>query len=176
MKLYLICCLIKLITYSQFFFAAVQLAAVQIQRLKEGNLRKLEDGPVGGSIFHFGDDVIGYAMDAPISKEGPWNMARIKDGALAQVAYQMTSNGLIWLPGVAEKNAIPVSISTVARIGKVGPYHMDINGNTSDGGIRGPFHIEPLKSGSAPTYPVLWAHDAERERQMEFEADSEGYI
>jgi hypothetical protein len=151
-------------------------AAVEINRLKEGNLRKLEDGPVGGSLFHFGDDVIGYAIDAPLPEKGPWNLARIKDGALAQVAYQMAECGLIWLPSMTKNDAIPVSISTVSEIGKVGPVHWDINGNNSSGGIRGPFVVEPLKTKSVPTYPVLWSHDADRERCMEFEADSEGIL
>ncbi|MFH1383029.1 MAG: hypothetical protein ABIH70_09105, partial [Chloroflexota bacterium] len=152
------------------------ITAVQIRRLQAGSLRKLEDGPMGGSLFHFGDDVIGYAMDAPLPEKGPWNLARIKDGALAQVAYQMTDHGSIWLPGIAKKNAVPVSISMVSGIGKVGPYHMDINGNTPNGGIRGPFKVEALKTKAAPTYPVLWTHDAGRERCMEFEADSEGIL
>jgi len=151
-------------------------AAIQIYRLKEQKIRKLEDGPVGGSLFHFGDDVIGYAMDAPLPEEGPWNLARIKDGALAQVAYQMTNYGRIWLPGMAKKNAMPVSVVPVSGIGKVGPYHSDVNGNTPNGGVRGPFRIETLKTKAAPTYPVLWSHDAQRERCMEFEADSEGII
>jgi hypothetical protein len=150
--------------------------AIQIRRLQENNLRKLEDGPVGGSLFYFGDDILGYVMDAPLPEEGPWNLARIKDGALAQVAYQMTHCGSIWLPGMAKENIIPVPISTVSGIGEVGPYHMDINGNTPDGRIRGPFKIEPIRAKVAPTYPVLWAHDAERERCMEFEADSEGIL
>jgi len=152
------------------------IAAIQIRRLQEGKLRRLEDGPVGGSLLHFGDEVIGYVMDAPLPEEGPWSLARIKDGALAQVAYQMTSNSLIWLPGTTKSEAIPISISTVSKVGKVGPYHMDINGNTPDGGIRGPFRIEELKAKAAPTYPVLWTHHAERERCMEFEADSEGIL
>ncbi|MHB8085745.1 MAG: DNA methyltransferase family protein [Dehalococcoidia bacterium] len=152
------------------------ITAVQINRLKEGNLRKLEDGPVGGSLFHFGDDVIGYAIDAPLPEKGPWNLARIKDGSLAQVAYQMTECGLIWLPGMTKHDAVPVSISTVSSIGQVGPVHWDINGNNSSGGIRGPFVVEPLKAKSAPTYPVLWSHEADRERCMEFEADSEGIL
>jgi hypothetical protein len=152
------------------------ITAAQIRRLQESKLRKLEDGPVGGSLFHFGDDVIGYAIDAPLPEEGPWNLARIKDGTLAQVAYQMTGGGLIWLPGKTKKNAVPVSIVPVSGIGKVGPYHMDVNGNTPDGGIRGPFKIEALKPNAAPTYPILWAHDAKRERCMEFEADSEGIL
>jgi len=152
------------------------ITAAQIRRLQERKLRKLEDGPLGGSLFHFGDDAIGYAMDAPLPEEGPWNLARIKDGALAQVAYQITDRGSIWLPGTTKKNAMPVSIVPVSGIGKVGPLHMDINYNDSSGGIRGPFRIEALKTKAAPTYPVLWAHDANRERCMEFEADSEGII
>jgi hypothetical protein len=152
------------------------ITAVQIRRLQAGNLRRLEDGPVGGSLCHFGDDIIGYAMDAPLPEEGPWNLARIKDGALAQVAYQMTANSLVWLPSTTKNEAIPISISIVSKVGKVGPYHSDINGNTPDGGIRGPFSIEPLKTEAAPTYPVLWSHDAQRERCMQFEADSEGII
>ena len=47
-------------------------AAAQILQLKKTNMRKLEDGPFGGSFFHFGDDVIGYAMDSPLPEEGPW--------------------------------------------------------------------------------------------------------
>ena len=53
---------------------------------------------------------------------------------------------------------------------------MDVNGSASGGGIRGPFLIEPLAREAAPTYPVLWSHDANRERCMEFEAESEGII
>ena len=151
-------------------------AAVQIRRLQEGKLRKLEDGPVSGSLFHFGDDAIGYAMDTPLPEKGPWNLVRIKDGALAQAAYQMVNNGLIWLPGMIKNSAIPIVITKVSGIGKIGPLHMDINYNNSSGGIRGPFLVEPLKPKSAPTYPVLWSHDAKRERCMEFEADSEGII
>jgi hypothetical protein len=150
--------------------------AVQIRRLQESKLRKLEDGPVGGSLFHFGEDVLGYAMDAPLPEDGPWNLARIKDGALAQVAYQMTNCGRVWLPGMVKKDTVSISMVPVSEIGKVGPYHSDVNGNTPNGGIRGPFGIEALKSKAAPTYPVLWSHDAQRERCMEFEADSEGII
>jgi len=152
------------------------ITAVQIRRLQVGNLRKLEDGPAGGSLFHFGDDIIGYAMDAPLPKEGPWNLARIKDGALAQICYQMTANSLVWLPSTTRNVAISIPISVVSQVGKVGPYHMDINGNTPDGGIRGPFRVEDLNAKAAPTYPILWTHRAERERCMEFEADSEGII
>ena len=46
---------------------------------------------------------------------------------------------------------------------------MNINYNTPTGGIRGPFDIFPIEPNSVPTYPVLWAHNAARERTMSFE-------
>ncbi|MDY6917913.1 MAG: hypothetical protein SVP26_08245 [Chloroflexota bacterium] len=150
--------------------------AVEVHRLRGGKLRRLEDGPVGGSLVHFGDDAIGYAIDAPLPEKGPWNLARIKDAALAQAAYQMANCAIIWLPGMTRQDAVSVSVKAVSAIAKVGPVDRDVNGNTPDGRIRGPFQIEALKARSAPTYPVLWAHDARRERCMEFEADSEGFI
>jgi len=151
-------------------------AATHIRRLQKDRLRRLEDGPVGGTLLHFGDDVIGYAMDAPIPQKGPWNLARIKDGALAQVAYQMAERDLIWLPGLTKSKAIPISIAAVANIGKIGPLHWDITGDSASGGIRGPFRKEGLRPNVVPTYPMLWSHDAKRERCMQFEADSEGIV
>jgi hypothetical protein len=150
--------------------------ANEIHQLVGKNLRKLEDGPVGGSLFHLGDDFMGYAIDAPLPENGPWKLARIKDVTLAQIAYQISDCGLIWLPGLDKCAGIPIFISLVSDIGKVGPVNWDINGNNSSGGIRGPFVIEPLATETAPTYPVLWAHAAYRERCMEFESDSEGII
>jgi len=100
----------------------------------------------------------------------------MSDAALAQVAYQIAVNGTIWLPGMTKNSVISVPISTVSAIGRVGPVDRDINGDTPTGEIRGPFRVERIKDIAAPTYPVLWAHDAERERCMEFEADSEGII
>ncbi len=151
-------------------------AAAQIQRLRKERIRRLEEGPVGGSPLHFGEDAVGYALDAPLPERGPWNLARIKDGALAQTAYQLADRGVIWLPGMSKNDTVTLPVTTVSGIGQVGPVHRDINGNTPEGGIRGPFRIEALAGSAAPTYPVLWAHNAERERCLEFEADSEGII
>ena len=43
-------------------------------------------------------------------------------------------------------------------------HHRDISGKTSDGAPRGPFDIIPIQG--VPQYPVLWSHDAERERGL----------
>ena len=152
------------------------IAAEQIRRLIEGkNLRHLEDGPVDGTPLHFGDEVIGQALDAPLPVSGGWNLSRIADLSLAQTAYQLANKKSIWLPTMDKSETVDIPLTTVAKIGEIGPYHADINGDTSTGGIRGPFDIFPIKPNSVPTYPVLWSHDAEGERTMSFEGDSEGF-
>jgi hypothetical protein len=75
---------------------------------------------------------------------------------------------------MGKSEAKPVPITTVASIRQIGPYHADIDGKTATGGIRGPFTHEPIRPNTIPTYPLLWAHDAERERAMSFDADCEG--
>ena len=150
------------------------IAADQIRRLiKSQNLRRLEDGPLNGTPLHFGDELIGQALDAPLPVSGGWNLSRITDLSLAQTAHQLTQKS-IWLPSMNKSEIVDIPITTVGNIGDIGPYHADINYNTSAGGIRGPFDISPVEPNSAPTYPVLWAHKAARERTMSFEGDSEG--
>jgi len=149
-------------------------AARQIRQLMAGkNIRSLEDGPVGGTLLHFGDDVIGQAVEASSASRG-WNLSRIADVALAQAAYQIASEKRVWLPGMGRSEAVDLPMTTVAAIGKIGPYHADINGLTSTGGIRGPFVVEGVKPDSAPTYPVIWSHDARSQRSMSFDGESEG--
>jgi len=150
-------------------------AAQQIHKLiAEKNLRRLEDGPLGGTPLYFGDDVIGQAMDAPLSESGGWNVGRIADLSLAQTAYQLAEKKCAWLPTLNRSDAIPVPITSIEKIGEIGPIHRDINGTNPNGTVRGPFKISPLKSGEVPTYPALWTHDADRERTMLFDADSQG--
>jgi hypothetical protein len=150
-------------------------AAEQIHRLiSSGTIRGLEDGPVGGTLIRVGDDVIGQALTAPLPTSGGWNLSRIADLALAQTAFQIAKRQRVWLPGISKSEAASVPITTVGAIGEIGKVHRDIDGKTPAQGIRGPFDIIPLKPGSAPTYPVLWAHDAKSERAMSFPADCEG--
>jgi hypothetical protein len=138
------------------------------------NIRCLEDGPTGGTRIQFGDDEIGQMINAPLPSSGGWNLSRIRDLSLAQSAYQIITEKRIWLPNMTMSEAVDIPVTTVAEIGKIGPVHRDINGYTPTGGIRGPFDITPRKPKSAPTYPVLWAHDAKNERTMSFDEDCEG--
>lgn len=150
--------------------------AAQVLESMANGLRRLEDGPVGGTLIYFGDDRIGYALDAPLPRRGAWKVARVSDPSLAQSAFQLAERGMVWLPGMTKKNALRLPISRVGSIGSIGPYHMDINADTASGGVRGPFEIRALKPNAVPTYPVLWNHDAKRERCLEFPGDSEGIV
>lgn len=131
---------------------------------------------MGGSPLNFGSETIGQAMNAPVSSSGGWNLARIADLSLAQAAYQLANKNRVWLPSMSKADAASIPITTVEKIGQIGPYHADINGNTTKGGIRGPFDISMTETNSSATYPVLWAHDAKRERTMAFDGDSEGFL
>lgn len=149
--------------------------AAQIRRLVAAKgLRRLEDGPVGGTPIYFGDDKIGEALDAPLPTSGGWNPVRIADLSLAQAAFQLAVEKRIWLPSMNKTDAVTIPITTVEKIGEVGPIHRDINGRNPNGSIRGPFDVAPTKLPKVPTYPVLWAHEADRERTMSFDADCEG--
>ena len=146
--------------------------ATQIRNaITHNQLRKIEDGPVGGTPILLGNELVGNGLSAAIG--AGWNLARVRDLSLAQTAYQLTL-GKLWLPGTKKSEVLELSVSTMAKIGEIGPYHADINGRTSNGGIRGPFDVINRQPNNTPTYPVLWSHDADRERTIAFEAESEG--
>lgn len=147
--------------------------ASQIRKNKSDNLRRLEDGPFGGTSIEFGDDRVGKAIDAPLPSSGGWNLGRVDDLSLAQTSYQL-EKGQVWLPTMTNPHGSEIPISTVSQVGEVGPYHMDINRTKSDGSIRGPFNLEEISPNSHPTYPVLWSHDADRERTIVFGPDKKG--
>ena len=147
--------------------------AKQIRQLmRDKSLRRLEDGSSGGSAIYFGREIVGQAIDAPLPSSGSWKLARIFDVSLAQSAWQLAAANRILLPTQASPVNIPMTI--VGQIGEIGPVDRDINGTNPDGTIRGPFEIRELQGNTVPSYPILWAHKADRERTMMFEADREG--
>lgn len=140
-------------------------------------LRKIEDAPLGGTAIRIGDDVVGHAIEAPLPDDRTWDICRIADLSLAQSAWRLVAESVLWLPGMAEPRGAPLPLSRIAdMIALIGPYHADINWNGSGGAVRGPFRLEPTHAPASATYPILWAHDAERERAIRFEADHEGIV
>ena len=138
-------------------------------------LRTIEDVPVGGTAIRIGDDIVGHAIEAPLRQDRTWDVCRVVDLALAQTAWRLIESGTLWLPGMPAAHPTNLPLDTIGNmIAHIGPYHADIDWNGSNGAVRGPFARRPTQSPSTVTYPILWAHDADRERSICFEADTEG--
>ena len=95
--------------------------------------------------------------------------------SLIETACSLEAGNLRLPRQVQAANLPMVALGTVATRGLV---HRDINGGPADrdrtGSPRGPFTVRPIRSGEVPTYPMLWAHSAERERMFVVLPDSCG--
>ena len=150
-----------------------ELLADEVSRLRtSGNLRSVERMD-GDSTIAVGNQVLGATLDAPLPDAGPWPFVGIIDEELVQVAWNLERGSLIRLtqPGVPD---ITIPMVHIRDIAGRGPYHADIYWDQPDGTPRGPFELIKPAISHAPTYPMLWAHDAKRERQLVVSPDSEG--
>ena len=144
--------------------------------IRSGEIRRLEDISLGGSSIRVGDTSAGQLIDCPLPASGPWTMAGIDDVFLAQSAYHL-ARGRIALADSSQNDWPKIPITDVGSLADRGPYHADINQDTTTTGApRGPFQIISPQITAVPTYPVLWAHNAKVERTLILEPDSEGQI
>ena len=151
-------------------------AAIQMDRAQHsGGLGSIADSIDQSLPMRLGEQHFGSVVRAPIPKSGPWPMVGVTDQTLAQAAFALT-NGAIVQVGQPATAGIPLEVVRMRNIARVGPYHLDIRSDLTDGSPRGPFqHIMPAQSPE-PTYPMLWAHDAPNERELIVDPDSEGHI
>ena len=132
-------------------------------------VRRIEDGPYGGTALMIGDELTGEMITAPCQSDGEsWGAVRLADHSLAQVAYALSQSEL-WLPSTP--SAIPVRTALLGKLGEHGFHDLDIIGLPAVGPPQGPF------SKTAPsltaTYPSLWNHSATRETRMVCSPDSQ---
>ena len=117
--------------------------------------------------LHVGNhQAIGTYIRAPLSQGG---CASLRETTLADTALGLEA-GRLRLP---QGYSTPLSTIHLGAIGKTGLLHRDISG-TTNGAPRGPFEIIPIQG--VPQYPVLWGHDAQRERSLVVLPDSEGEV
>ncbi len=155
---------------------ASELIADEITRaIRSGGIRRLEDVAQGGSPIEVGDTWAGQLIDCPLPESGPWTMVGIDDVSLAQSAYHL-ARGRIALPHSQPDEWPVIAIANVGSLADRGPYHADINQDTTTGSPRGPFDIISPPTVSVPTYPVNWAHNAKAERNLIIDPDAEGQI
>ena len=133
-------------------------------------LKTLEDGPYGGLPLVIGEEQLGEAVDAPLSKDDPWSAIGIADFSVVQTSYQL-AQGTLWLPSTQEQEALRIPMAAVQQKGKVGINHNNIVGR----GSRTAFDLLKPPSG-APTYPMLWNHNAKQEKSLVVAPDSEGRV
>ena len=112
-------------------------------------------------------EIIGTYIRAPLSQGG---CASLRETTLADAALGLLE-GMLRLP---RGYTAPLATISLGTVGKRGLVHRDISGKTSNGAPRGPFDIISIQG--VPQYPVLWGHDAERERGLVVPPDSEGAV
>ena len=130
----------------------------------------LEGGPFGGSTLSIGAERLGDVIDAPLSGDAPWSAVGIADFSVAQSAFQL-ANGTVWLSQMQEQDSLSLPMSPLQEICQIGITDINIVGNGSLAAFN---RIKP--PGPAPTFPMLWNHDAQREMLMVVAPDSEGRV
>ena len=128
-------------------------------------IRKIEDGPYGGTSVMVGDEFTGESITASYHLNGdPWGSVRISDYSLAQTAYAM-SNSRLWPPG--NHSPLKLKVAQLADLGSLGLYDLDITGKPP----QGPF--TRIAYSATATYPSLWNHNARNEAHLICAPDSQ---
>ena len=140
-------------------------AAVAESIVDRDSVRRIEDGPYGGTRLEIGGELIGEMLSTPDNTNGEtWGAVRSSDFSVAQVGYAL-SHSKLWLPN--QLTTPKVGIAPLNVVGRMGLVHRDITGPIP----RGPFDkVEPSPTAA---YPALWNHDAKRETRMVCEPDSQ---
>ena len=125
-------------------------------------------------------------LEAAVEAKGAIDRAvpgGILDGGAAGVrsksvieAARDLETGNLRLPRQAQ--AIPLPVVTLGTVAARGLVDRDINGGPTDrdktGPPQGPFIVRSISPGEVPTWPMLWAHSANRERRFAVLPDSCG--
>ena len=144
-------------------FAHAAAIATGIMRCED--VRRIEDGPYGGTPLMVGGEFTGEMLTVPCGTDGEtWAGVRLSDSSLAQTAHAL-SRSRLWLPG--SSSALELKTASLGVLGRLGLHHRDIVGPPP----RGPF----TKAEASPTatYPALWNHDAKNETRLVCTPDSQ---
>lgn len=127
-------------------------------------VRKIEDGPFGGTRLSAGDQLVGEVLNAPVSNiDSGWGAARINDYAVAQVGASL-AKGQLWLP--AQQHAIDLAVADLSDVGTRGVDSQLLISTAH----KGPFDKVP--PSPTATYPSLWNHRAQQETRILCAPDS----
>ena len=129
--------------------------------VNNSQVRRIEDGPFGGTPIMIGAELAGETITAPYGGSN-WGAVRLSDCSVAQTAYALYQSRL-WLPGLG--SPVDVKIAALSDLGKRGWHDINIAGSS------GPFTKAPPSPTS--TYPALWSHNAKQETRLLCQPDSQ---
>ena len=133
--------------------------------LADSPVRRIEDGPYGGSPLMVGQELGGQTVTVPKGSDGSgWGAVRLSDLSLAQTAHALSQSKL-WLPGSATSMGLKTAL--LGAVGELGFVHRDITGPVP----RGPF--DKMDPSPTATYPALWNHNAKNETRLVCSPDSQ---
>ena len=139
--------------------------AMEIARLIRQSLPDKEKS----GFLEIGDHPVGVWLQESIM-DGK-GVAGIAEPGLATTMTALADNNLL-LPRGHEH---VLFTTTLSQLGERGLVSRDIGAKPQAGGeIRGPFEVRPLSG--VPEYPLLWNHNAKRERRLVVEPDSSGRV
>ena len=98
-----------------------------------------------------------------------WIGLGVRETSLVLCMEALSRSNLL-LPRMETEVSVPVC--KLSKLGRRGVLGRDITGRTKSGKVRGPFDLAaPTRT---PEYPILWGHDAGRERQLIVAPDRQG--
>ncbi len=134
------------------------------------------------------EDNLDYAASTPLhisseAKRGyctPGTLDEASKAGVQETDVAPVANGIMKgeLRFPRQSEPLPIPVCPLQELGQRGLLCRNINGkgNAKQGESHGPFDIEPIAAGGAPTWPVLWGHDAQRETRLVVKPDSRGAV
>ena len=151
-----------------------ELIAEQITKLLQDSAPRLDDRPRGAARIEIGRETAGYMIQSDFRNGGAWKIVGIDDPALAQCAYHLMDGKLHNLSAITD-DPVLIPVTLMRDLVEIGFSDMEIAGDKPDGDPQGPFEVVRPASAS-PTFPILWRHEAKRERSLVVPPDCEGQI
>ena len=134
--------------------------------------RAIEEAPAErGAVFavYLGGVDAGTGICASVADGG---CASVADMAVARVALGLKRRRL---RSARSERETPLPLTTLGTLGRRGPVDRDVGGRRGAAvTARGPFEI--VVPVGVPTFPVLWGHQAGRERRLVVAPDSMGRL
>ena len=152
-----------------------ELLAEEIVRLHGVNQASGSEQATSPAPIVIGGHEYGILLSSPLPSSGPWQLVGISDEEIAEAAQSLAQGRLLQL-GTPGSAGVELPIALIRDFAGRGPYHADIYWEQTSGAPRGPFTLWKPPRKAVPTYPMLWAHDAKRERRLVVDPDSEGEI